>query len=102
MTIRESMSKDPVTPYKMNLPTALKERLTEAAERSGRSLSSEIITRLQASITLADEHDLDFTYESMERMIEQIVREQMNEFDARLYYVETRVAGKDADNRWKD
>lgn len=96
------MAQESTTSFKLNLPISLKDRLQSAAERSGRSLTSEIITRLQASITLADEHDLDFTYESLERMIEQIVREQMNEFDVRLDYVEAKVAGKDADNSWKD
>ncbi|NTF16880.1 Arc family DNA-binding protein [Agrobacterium rubi] len=37
--------------YKLNVPADLKVVLEEQAKRSGRSLSSEIIARLQASIT---------------------------------------------------
>lgn len=43
------MSKEPVTPYKMNLPSALKERLEDAAGSNYRSVSGEIIARLEDS-----------------------------------------------------
>lgn len=43
------MTQDAVSPFKMNLPTGLKIHLTEEARRANRSLSGEIINRLQES-----------------------------------------------------
>lgn len=93
-----AMSKDVVSPYKMNLPADLKNRLQEAAERSGRSLSSEIITRLQASLSLADDNGLDFTYKALERMILEIVANGTEELEGRVSVLERFMAGKDPYN----
>lgn len=49
------MSKEPVSPYKMNLPTSLKERIEDVARQNGRSLSAEIITRLEKSFESDEE-----------------------------------------------
>lgn len=59
-------------------------RLSEAAERSGRSLTSEIITRLQASLTLGDDLGLEFTRESIEQLVIDIVQAETGPLDARI------------------
>lgn len=41
------MTQEPVTPYKMNLPTALKERIEAEAKANRRSISGEIIAALE-------------------------------------------------------
>lgn len=89
------MNKDAVSPYKMNLPTDLKTRLQEAADRSGRSLSSEIITRLQASVSLADDNGLDFTYEAFEKFVFEIVDRGTEDIRAKLREVEYIATGRD-------
>jgi hypothetical protein len=43
----EEMTQESLSPYKMNLPTSLKERIAEAAKRSKRSMSGEIIHTLE-------------------------------------------------------
>jgi len=43
------MSKEPVAQFKLNLPVALKERLEHAAIDNKRSVSAEIIARLEVS-----------------------------------------------------
>lgn len=45
------MTKKELSPYKMNLPLELKQRLEHAAIDSRRSLSAEIIARLEASFS---------------------------------------------------
>lgn len=89
------MSKDVVSPYKMNLPTDLKNRLQEAADRSGRSLSSEIITRLEASISMYDDGGLDFTLESFEQFIHEAVQHETEDLRARLRELEYIATGRD-------
>lgn len=54
------MTQDATVPFKLNIPAGLKDRLSEAAARSGRSLTSEIITRLEASISISDEGGAGF------------------------------------------
>lgn len=46
------MAKESLTPYKMNLPAALKARIEDAAASNRRSMSAEIITRLEDSFGL--------------------------------------------------
>lgn len=41
------MTQEPLTPYKMNLPTALKERIESSAKKNRRSISGEIIAALE-------------------------------------------------------
>jgi len=82
------MSKESLTPYKMNLPSDLKDRLTEAAQRSGRSLSAEIITRLQASLSLADDAGLDFTAKGFEAFILEVVGRATEPLEARVNFLE--------------
>lgn len=48
-----------ITPYGLRMPRELKDTLDEEARRNGRSLNSEIVARLQASIQ-ADESVPDF------------------------------------------
>lgn len=43
------MAKESLTPYKMNLPSELKDRIEDAAASNRRSMSGEIITRLEDS-----------------------------------------------------
>ena len=51
MSILRDMSEDSRVQYKFMIPTALKARLEDAAHNSRRSLSAEIIERLEASLT---------------------------------------------------
>ncbi|WP_158275162.1 Arc family DNA-binding protein [Thioclava sp. NG1] len=74
--------------YKLNLPTDLKNRLQEAANRSGRSLSSEIITRLEASIAISDDGGLDFTLDAIENFIVEAVISQTEDLEARVKMLE--------------
>lgn len=83
--------------FKLNLPTSLKDRLSDAAERSGRSLTAEIITRLQASLSLADDKGFDFTPEGIERMILEIVDNGTEELAARVKRLERFVDTTDFD-----
>lgn len=92
------MSKDSVSPYKMNLPTNLKNRLQEAADRSGRSLSSEIITRLEASIEMTDDGGLDFTLSSFERYIREVVENSVEDLRESVLTLERFAAGRDPYN----
>lgn len=85
------MSDSPVVQFKFNIPTALKDRLTEAAERSGRSLTSEILTRLQASLSLADDKGLDFTAEAFERFILEIVANGTEDLANRVHDLEVEL-----------
>ena len=85
------MSKDTVSPYKMNLPTDLKNRLQEAADRSGRSLSSEIITRLQASVALSDDMGLEFTEDAILMLIGNVVSEHTAPLEGRIEDLEAEV-----------
>lgn len=54
MSIHGDMSEDAKVQYKMLLPAPLKEALEEHAHENKRSLSQEIISRLQASIDGGD------------------------------------------------
>lgn len=57
-----------ITPYGLRMPRELKEMLDEKARKNGRSLNSEIVARLQASVQ-ADESVPDFvTPELFERV----------------------------------
>lgn len=91
------MNDSSVSQYKFNMPADLKNRLQEAAERSGRSLSSEIITRLQASLSLADDKGFDFTPEGIERMILEIVANGTEELADRVKRLERFVDTTDFD-----
>lgn len=86
------MTQEPHTSFKLNIPLSLKDRLSEAAERSGRSLTSEIITRLQASLTLGDDLGLDFTRESVERLVIDLVQAETGPLDDRIRELEATVS----------
>lgn len=94
-----NMKKDVVSPYKMNLPTDLKDRLTAAAERSGRSLSSEIITRLEASVSMSDDGGIEFTLDSFEEFIRHAVEVETHDLANRVRALEDMAAGRDPYNR---
>lgn len=51
MSIHAPMDKKDVSPFKLNLPTNLKNAITEQAKRNNRSLSGEIIARLELSLS---------------------------------------------------
>ncbi|WP_206614134.1 Arc family DNA-binding protein [Paenirhodobacter populi] len=44
--------------FKLNMPSALRERLGEAAEKSGRSLTAEVLARLEKSFENDEEWQL--------------------------------------------
>lgn len=76
--------------FKLNIPAGLKDRLSEAAARSGRSLTSEIITRLEASISISDEGGLDFTLDSLERFVIGVVQGETEALAQRVRDLEAR------------
>ncbi|MFN3312561.1 MAG: Arc family DNA-binding protein [Hyphomonas sp.] len=78
--------------FKLNIPMALKDRLSEAAARSGRSLTSEIITRLEASISISDDGGLDFTLESLERFVVGVVKRETQDLAARVSDLDADIA----------
>lgn len=49
------MAQESTSPFKLNIPISLKNRLSEAAERSGRSLTAEMIIRLEKTLAAPDE-----------------------------------------------
>lgn len=49
------MAQESTISFKLNLPKSLRDRLGEAAERSGRSLTAEINTRLEKSFEADEE-----------------------------------------------
>ncbi len=89
------MAQEPSVHFKLNIPVALKDRLSAAADRSGRSLTSEIITRLEASISLADDNGLDFTYEAFEQMIRDVISGDLVDIEDRLRELEHFVGSRD-------
>lgn len=59
--------------FKLRLPSALKDKLESAAEQAGRSLSNEIVRRLEDSFPAAIEFELIATRETeMERLADQL------------------------------
>lgn len=49
------MSESPMVQFKLNMPATLRERLGEASEKSGRSLTAEVIARLEKSFEADDQ-----------------------------------------------
>lgn len=49
------MAQESTVPFKLNIPISLKNRLSEAAELGGRSLTAEMIIRLEKSLSAPDE-----------------------------------------------
>lgn len=43
------MSESPMVQFKLNMPAKLRERLGDAADKSGRSLTAEVLARLEKS-----------------------------------------------------
>lgn len=93
------MTQDITVPFKINIPLGLKDRLSEAASRSGRSLTSEIITRLEASIEISDVGGLDFTPEALAEYVAKEIEIHLDEFRDRLTAIEAMAAGRDPYNR---
>ncbi|MBW7057953.1 Arc family DNA-binding protein [Paracoccus bogoriensis] len=84
------MTQGATVPFKLNIPAGLKDRLSEAAARSGRSLTSEIITRLEASISISDEGGLAFTLDSLERFVIGVVQGETEALAQRVRDLEAR------------
>ena len=99
MNTKGLMTKDALSPYKMNLPTDLKGKLQKAADRSGRSLSSEIITRLEASVSISDEGGIEFTLDSFEQYISEAIGDALDDYEQRIQALEAIAAGRDPYNR---
>ncbi|MFG6566671.1 TraY domain-containing protein [Sulfitobacter sp. 1A13679] len=78
------MTSESHTSFKLNIPITLKNRLSEAAERSGRSLTAEINTRLQASLEIADNNGVEFTLDGIEAFILEIVANATQELEERV------------------
>lgn len=51
------MTESPMVQFKLNMPAKLRERLGEAADKSGRSLTAEVLARLEKSF----ENDEEWT-----------------------------------------
>lgn len=84
------MSESPLVQFKFNIPLALKERLADAAERSGRSLSSEIITRLEASLSLGDE-GIDLTFDGITNLIQDMILSETMPLSDRIREIESEL-----------
>lgn len=73
------MSESSMVQFKLNMPAALRERLGDAADRSGRSLTAEVIARLEKSFEADDEftNALDNIDDLMARVekLEAVVRD---------------------------
>lgn len=93
------MEESPTVQFKLNIPAGLKDRLSEAATRSGRSLTSEIITRLEASMSFSEAHGLDFTYEAFEAIIADFVNAATHDLEYRVEVLERHMRGEDPYNR---
>lgn len=72
------MSESATVQFKLNMPAKLRERLGEASEKSGRSLTAEVIARLEKSFESDEEwtnalQNIDFLIDAvakLESMIE--------------------------------
>ncbi|WP_319566912.1 Arc family DNA-binding protein [Cohaesibacter marisflavi] len=53
------MTDTPLSPFKMNLPSSLRDQLSELAKRNNRSLSGEIISRLELSVNIDAQKAMD-------------------------------------------
>lgn len=87
------MNDSSVSQYKFNIPTDLKVRLQDAADRNGRSLSSEIITRLQASVMLSEEINIDFTEDAVLTYLGEVVKEYTDPLERRIEELEQAMRG---------
>lgn len=85
------MNDSRVSQFKLNIPAVLKEQLSEAAAHSGRSLSSEIITRLEASISISDEGGIDFTLSGIEAFIHQAIEDAVTDLEGRVRSLEAKA-----------
>ena len=92
------MAQESTVSFKLNIPVSLKDRLSEAAERSGRSLTSEIVTRLEASISMSDEGGLDFTLESFEQFILEAIENETSDLRQKVRELEYIATGRDPYN----
>jgi hypothetical protein len=64
--------------FKLNIPVALKEALSEAADTNGRSLTSEINERLKLSIEMS-QSGLKFTSDSFEQFVVDVAGELVDD-----------------------
>lgn len=60
--------------FKLNLPVSLKSRLQLLAIENNRSLTGEIIARLEETILMSDDIGSDFSVESLETYVSDRVR----------------------------
>lgn len=93
------MEESATVQFKLNIPVTLKDRLAAAAERSGRSLTAEINTRLQASLSLADDNGLEFTHASFEAFILELVERGTEGLRNKVRDLDYIVTGRDPYNR---
>jgi len=78
-----------ITPYGLRMPRDLKDTLDAAARENGRSLNSEIVARLQASVQ-ADESVPDFVTPELFERVKSLGRE-METLRAQVRALEGRV-----------
>lgn len=51
------MADEPTVPFKLNMPSSLRGRVGESAAKNGRSVTAEIIARLEKSFAADDEYE---------------------------------------------
>lgn len=51
------MADEPTVPFKLNMPSSLRGRVGESAAKNGRSVTAEIIARLEKSFAVDDEYE---------------------------------------------
>ncbi|WP_172327842.1 Arc family DNA-binding protein [Mangrovicoccus sp. HB161399] len=70
--------------FKLNMPSSLRDRIGEAAEKSGRSLTAEIIARLEGSFETSEKlEDILATYDELWVKVEKL-EEMVAKHDQRL------------------
>lgn len=92
------MEESPTVQFKLNLPAVLKDALAAAAERNGRSLTAEIITRLEASVAISDQGGLDFTLDAFERFIAEAIDNELDEIRTKVRDLEYHTGMRDSLN----
>lgn len=86
------MTDEPTVPFKINMPATLRGRIGNVAAKNGRSVTAEIIARLEKSFAADDEHDnaLENIDEALARIeeLEKMVRSHDEQLNPSRYLAE--------------